>query len=98
MTPKDLANKLLAFYDNKPERWTLRANARLATMYPTQSHDPAAVCWCAVGALRKLGLGLFSTDVDTLAATLGVDTLPEFNDSCADFDEFRTKLEKVANS
>lgn len=35
-----------------PKNWTQGAFAKLADGRGTISHDPDAVCWCAIGAVR----------------------------------------------
>lgn len=44
-----LINKLLS----DPRRWTIGTDARQADKTPTDANDPAAVCWCLAGAVRK---------------------------------------------
>jgi hypothetical protein len=94
MIPKELANKLLDFYQHNPQRWTQNAYARDWKGHPTSSDSSNAVCWCVLGACNLLYVSYF--DVLDLEAAVAVD-IERFNDECADFNEFRTKLEKVAN-
>lgn len=44
-----------------PKRWTQDTLARNAAREPVVPYDPAAVCWCVEGALRKTlgGAGMF---------------------------------------
>lgn len=94
MTAQELATKLLAFYDNKPERWTQNQFARDAAGEKAEWFKEDAVCWCALGGLLKLG----AAEGDTLLAnSFGYGLLAAFNDECADFNAFKTKLEELAN-
>lgn len=98
MTPRELANKLLHFYQNDPKRWTQGTFARDVAGLKAHIFESDACSFCAIGAARKM----MSTEpwgefCDDLAFALGYYNLASFNDECASFEEFKTKLEKIAN-
>jgi len=89
MTRSELATKLLAFYDNKPERWTKGRMARDSSGAGTTAMNKTACSWCMLGASYQEGiwsecLALFPRVV-------------ELNDKCKTFAEVRTLLEEMAN-
>lgn len=53
MTPKEILKAARAIL-SKPERWTQKAFARdFAGRVVTSPFEPSAVCFCAVGAIRR---------------------------------------------
>jgi len=69
----------------KPEDWTQDALARNALGHGLySSHDHAAVCWCALGAIRAAGgkhsLEVFAA-VNHFARVNDIIDIPAWNDS-----------------
>lgn len=92
LTAGRVARRLLAFYNNDPKKWTKH-----------QYHDDDKTCFCVIGALRDI-LKVDARDYErwrryyeatqVLRPALGY--LAVFNDSCKDFQEFKTKLHEIA--
>lgn len=63
-----------------PKHWTQGAYARLETGQTCLSYDPAATCWCTIGAIRKC---YPHKQLSNVLETLGnhVQSIPQWNDT-----------------
>lgn len=82
----------MEFYDGKPWRWTQGTYAQDAEGRDVQAKSPYAMCWCLLGACRKLGLQrdlLYGQDMSSVV---------EFNDAPSrTFEQIQAKLKEWAS-
>lgn len=84
---------LYNFYAGHPERWAKQAQARDKDGISVSPYDPAATCWCLLGACTMLGI-----DIDCLNKVRQLVKSPAttFNDRVdLTFDEFLAKLKEA---
>lgn len=83
MTPAELLRKARALLEMQ-NHWTKRAFALNAEGYVTDPTGNDAVCWCSVGAIRRVAGGAHRTAViestNALTACLSGRYISEFND------------------
>jgi hypothetical protein len=74
----------------KPENWTKGTNARDANGNPTAAYSPAAVCFCAIGAIHSITMPRTLPNLD--ARTAMVRALMHFHPNCfvSDFNDAPT--------
>src|ERR1700761_190598 len=96
MTPRELANKLLDFYQNDPKRWTQRTFARDASGLSAHPLEKQACSFLALGAARVMGVDNWSEVGDDLASKFGYYSLSNLNDECKSFEEFTSMLREIA--
>lgn len=79
MTPREI---LVAARERVAKGWSKRSYARDVTGQPCGYGSGAAVSFCALGAIYASADDLIAeiTAVQTLRQTLGVRSIPEFND------------------
>lgn len=81
---------------SSPDRWTRGCLARDSEGEPTNLFGPDAVCWCLVGAIRKVEPDLIKNlfAVRKLKALLGGREVVDFNDS-NDYDAVMKLLDQA---
>lgn len=91
MSRQEIAQKLLEFYAGDSSRWTKEAYARDENGIFLSPYNDEAVCWCLLGACKKLGLEAGELYDDFTSITY-------FNDAPSrTFEQIQAKLTEWAN-
>lgn len=104
LTAGRIARRLLAFYGNDPNKWTRGWYAFNKDLnIAVHGYDVRAKSFCVLGALEKIipfaageNWDRFCEAARVLGAAVPGERLPEFNDRCKDFNEFKAKLHEIA--
>ena len=106
VTGKEVAQKLLEFYDSS-SKWTKGWYAKDINAGLDTALSKDAVCWCALGAIRKIYIQPSDGSAYAKALALSIQTafpdqewegVDEWNDGFSSFDEFRNALQRVAEA